>query len=153
VGDGPQREELVKTARRLDLENVVWPGFRQVDELPVYYALSSAFVLPSTSEPWGLVVNEAMASGLPVLVSNRCGSAPDLVAEGENGYTFDPYDIEELKDRMLVLSGNDEVKRYAMSEASLSIIVNYTAEVWVANLTDCIRQTLSRKRVKYRRSR
>lgn len=152
VGDGPQREDLVKAARWLDLEDVLWPGFRQVDELPVYYALGSAFVLPSTSEPWGLVVNEAMASGLPVLVSNRCGAAPDLVSEGENGYTFDPYDVEDLKNRMLVLSGSDEVEMYAMSEASRNIIVDYTPEIWVESLTDCIRQTISRKRVKDRRS-
>jgi glycosyltransferase involved in cell wall biosynthesis len=153
VGDGPQREELFETSRRLGLEDVVWPGFKPVDELPVYYALGNAFILPSTSEPWGLVVNEAMASSLPVLVSNRCGSAPDLVSEGGNGYTFDPYDVEELEDRMLALSESGEIKRYSMSETSRKIITDYTPEIWVENLTDCIRQTMSRKKAKDRSSR
>jgi 1,2-diacylglycerol 3-alpha-glucosyltransferase len=58
--------------------------------------LASAFIQASTTEQWGLVVNEAMASGLPVLVSERCGCAPDLVKNGVNGYTFDPYDIKEI---------------------------------------------------------
>ena len=61
---------------------VRFEGFRQYGELPGYYAGAGAFVHPAHEEPWGLVVNEAMASGLPVLVSRRCGCAGDLVAEG-----------------------------------------------------------------------
>src|SRR5208337_5127598 len=72
------------------------PGFKQYEELPAYYGLAGAFVHASTAEQWGLVANEAMASGLPVLVSNRCGCATELVEEGRNGFAFDPENVEQL---------------------------------------------------------
>ena len=86
------------------LESVHLPGFKQYPELPIYYALAGAFIHASTTEQWGLVVNEAMASGLPVLVSNRCGCAPDLVEESVNGFTFDPTNVEQLARLMFELS-------------------------------------------------
>lgn len=72
-GGGELGNELVDLANRMKLVGVSWPGFTQVDLLPSFYGLASAFVLPSTVEQWGLVVNEAMASGLPVLVSRTAG--------------------------------------------------------------------------------
>ena len=97
LGDGPLRDSLCSLRSTLDLEpHVLMPGFKQYHDLPAYYGLASAFVHASTTEPWGLVVNEAMAAGLPVLISNRCGCAYDLVQEGHNGFTFDPYDVEQL---------------------------------------------------------
>ncbi len=75
---------------------VYFPGFRQIEELPRFYAHAGAFVHGSTIEQWGLVVNEAMATGLPVLVSDRVGCAQDLVENGVNGFTFDPYMVDEL---------------------------------------------------------
>lgn len=144
VGDGPQREELLQLARDLELIDIVWPGFKQVDELPPYYALSSGFILPSFSEPWGLVVNEAMACGLPVLVSDRCGSAPDLVTEGGNGYIFDPFSVDEISARMLKLARLGENERHTMGETSQRIISSYTPEARAENLADCIRQTVAR---------
>jgi glycosyltransferase involved in cell wall biosynthesis len=105
LGDGPLKPELGQLIAELNLYgSVVLPGFKQYDELPAYYGLASAFVHASTTEQWGLVVNEAMASGLPVLVSNRCGCAGDLVQEGVNGFTFDPYNIEQLAEQMLLLT-------------------------------------------------
>ena len=80
LGDGPLRETLNSQLSTLNLhEHVHLPGFKPYDELPVYYALANAFVHASTTEQWGLVVNEAIASGLPVIVSDRCGCAPELV--------------------------------------------------------------------------
>jgi 1,2-diacylglycerol 3-alpha-glucosyltransferase len=106
LGDGELKAVLVEQAARLGLANkLFFLGFKQYDDLPVFYGLASAFIQASTTEQWGLVVNEAMASGLPVLVSERCGCAPDLVKNGVNGYTFDPYDIKELTERMLQLPG------------------------------------------------
>ena len=76
AGDGPLAAELRAVIAGHGLESCIHlPGFCQYEELPRYYGLASAFILPSTTEQWGLVVNEAMAAGLPVLVSTRCGCA------------------------------------------------------------------------------
>jgi 1,2-diacylglycerol 3-alpha-glucosyltransferase len=105
LGDGPLRSTLNSQLSTLNLQpHVHLPGFKQYDVLPVYYGLAKAFIHASTTEQWGLVVNEAMASGLPVLVSNRCGCAADLVQEGVNGFTFDPYNVEQLAQLMLKIS-------------------------------------------------
>jgi glycosyltransferase involved in cell wall biosynthesis len=102
LGDGPLKSDLCRLISDLGLQDsVLLPGFKQYPDLPMYYGLASAFIHVSTTEQWGLVVNEAMASGLPVLVSNRCGCAPDLVKDGVNGFTFDPYNIEEMANTMM----------------------------------------------------
>ena len=146
VGDGPQREELLGTAREAGLAHVRWPGFKQIDELPSYYALSSALILPSSGEPWGLVVNEAMACGLPVLVSDRCGCAADLVEQGGNGRTFDPHDVGEMADRMLWLASLGAAERDALGQRSEEVIAGYTPEVWGESLADCARRTFAELR-------
>ncbi len=122
LGDGPGRAALDRQISAEGLGRfVLLPGFKQYPELPVYYGLASAFIHASTSEPWGLVVNEAMASGLPVVVSNRCGCAPDLVSDGRNGYTFDPRNVGQLAELMLRISIPGP-HLSAMSNASAEII-------------------------------
>jgi 1,2-diacylglycerol 3-alpha-glucosyltransferase len=130
-GSGPLEAKLRKTAA--DLPGVHFPGFKQADDLPAYYALAQALILPSISEAWGLAVNEAMAAGLPVLVSTACGCAPDLVQEGVNGFTFDPYDVAGLA-RLLVKMSSGEADLKAMGEASRLIIADWTPEVFAQNL-------------------
>lgn len=100
VGDGPGRADLEAHISRDQIEGVVLAGFRQVDELPAYFALAGALVHPTLKDTWGLVVNEAMAAGLPVLVSDRAGCAPDLVLDGETGFRFDPLDSHRLASLM-----------------------------------------------------
>ena len=75
VGDGPERGALEHLVNSRIIQGVSFPGFIQIEKLPIYYGLASAFILPSHKDTWGLVVNEAMAAGLPVLVSNQCGCA------------------------------------------------------------------------------
>ena len=145
VGDGPQREDLQRRAQHMGLKGVRWLGYRQIDELPSCYAQSDALVLPSVSEPWGLVVNEAMACGLPVLVSDHCGCAVDLVEEGRNGYTFTPDDVGEMAERMLTLASLSESAREGMGSRSRQIIAAYTPEAWAESLADCVRQTIARR--------
>lgn len=102
LGDGPLRADLCHLIADLSLqEHVHLPGFKQYPDLPAYYGLASGFIHASTTEQWGLVVNEAMASGLPVLVSSRCGCATDLVKDGVNGFTFDPCNVVEMAKLMV----------------------------------------------------
>ena len=138
IGDGHLRETLNSQLSTLNLhDHVLLPGFKQYDELPVYFGLAGAFVHASTVEQWGLVVNEAMASGLLVLVSNRCGCAQDLVQEGVNGFTFDPCDVEQLANLMLRVSDF----RFPISDfgiASQRIIAAWGPERFANGLRDAI---------------
>jgi glycosyltransferase involved in cell wall biosynthesis len=134
IGDGPLKLELTQLIDELSLnECVLLPGFKQYEELPAYYGLSGAFIHSSKTEPWGLVVNEAMASGLPVIVSERCGCASDLVENGCNGFTFNPYDIDELAGLMLKVA-SDDCNREAMGQASREIISSWTPELFAENV-------------------
>ena len=127
LGDGPLREILKAQRSTLKLdEHVHLPGFKPYDELPVYYALAKAFVHASTTEQWGLVVNEAIASGLPVIVSNRCGCAPELV--NGNGLTFEPTNEHELTAGLLYVASLSDQERKHLGDTSYKIAANFTPE-------------------------
>lgn len=129
LGDGPLKSELCRLISDLCLTgHVHLPGFKQYEQLPVYYALAKAFVHASTTEQWGLVVNEAIASGLPVIVSERCGCLPELV-QG-NGFTFDPTDEHELASRLLEIASlsDDDLKR--RGEASSRVAERFEPELF-----------------------
>ena len=122
LGDGPLRADIEAQRSRLGLEAVLHlPGFKQYDDLPRYYGLAGAFVHASTTEQWGLVINEAMAAGLPVIVSERCGCVRDLVDHGTNGFRFDPRDGEALTECLVELA-HGGADRAAMGVASQRII-------------------------------
>jgi glycosyltransferase involved in cell wall biosynthesis len=142
LGDGELRPALEQLRDDLGLKACVQlPGFRQYDVLPAYYGLAGAFVHASTVEQWGLVVNEAMAAGLPVLVARPCGCAPDLVREGRNGFTFDPFDMEGLA-RLLYRTAY-ECDRVAMGQASREIIGNWSPETFASNLGRAVSAALA----------
>jgi len=125
LGDGALREDL--EARSLQLGVSQWihlSGFRQYPDLPDYYGCAQVFIHASTTEQWGLVVNEAMATGLPVLVSHRCGCATDLVRNGINGFTFDPFSAEKIAEVMLKVS-EPGFPLIAFGEASQRIIADW----------------------------
>jgi len=107
-------------------QHVHLPGFKPYDELPIYYALANAFVHASTTEQWGLVVNEAIASGLPVIVSERCGCVPELVQD--NGSTFDPTNEHELAARLLEVAVLSREERGQLAQASYEIAANFAPE-------------------------
>lgn len=118
LGDGPQRASLLNTIQALDLqEDVVLAGVQNIQNLPAYYGLASAFIHPALQDQWGLVVNEAMASGLPVLVSKQAGCAVDLVADGVEGFAFSPEDTAGLAHLMSLMSSG-QVDRDQMGSAA-----------------------------------
>lgn len=107
VGDGPLRAGLEARAAALGLD-VHWEGFRNQSELPETYAAADLLVLPSRSETWGLVVNEAFACGLPVVASDRVGCVPDLVLPGETGEVYPSGDPAALAARLSELARDPE---------------------------------------------
>jgi 1,2-diacylglycerol 3-alpha-glucosyltransferase len=123
LGDGPLHETLNSQLSALSLQHsVLLPGFKQYEELPVYYGLANTFVHASTTEQWGLVVNEAIASGLPVIVSDRCGCVPELVQD--NGFTFDPMNQHELASRLFEMASLSDDERERLGDASRRIATN-----------------------------
>jgi glycosyltransferase involved in cell wall biosynthesis len=127
VGDGPLRSQYEQYSEEHGLSHVKFVGFQDMSTLPLYFAISDLFVLPSYREVWGLVVNEAMASGLPVLCSKYAGCVYDLVHEGTNGYAFDPHDPVDLTVKLAMMLEDNE-KLVQMGDSSKEIISQYTIE-------------------------
>ncbi len=121
AGDGEERANLERRARELNLDSIRFIGFRNQSELPALYDLCDAFVLPSEHEPWGLVVNEAMNAGKPVIVSDRVGAGPDLVEDGVTGSVYPARDIAALADCLRRLIDSSE-HRAAMGTRALEKI-------------------------------
>ena len=138
VGGGPLEVDLRRRADDLALNDARWPGFVQIDDLPKYYALASAFLLPSASEQWGLVVNEAMASGLPVLVSRTAGCRYDLVEEAGNGYLFDPQSVEDMAEAMSRMAGLPDPERRSMAKRSEEIISRWDLDRFAEGLREAL---------------
>ena len=125
LGDGLLRQPLETFARDHGLANVHFAGFVNQSELPKYYGMSDVFVLPSTYEPRGAVINEAMACGLPVIVTDRCGSIGDIVLEGENAFVYPAGDANALAASMARLAA-DPALRARMAQRSREIIATWT---------------------------
>ena len=138
IGDGPLREALQEQASALGVgPHVHFPGFQQYDVLPAYYGLAGAFVHVSTSEQWGLVVNEAMSSGLPVMVSDPCGCVPDLVVEGCNGFVVQSHDVPNITECLGRLAGDPDERR-RMGEASREIIQPWSVHRFTGSLRGAV---------------
>ncbi len=127
VGDGESSSSLHQLAQSTGFGSEVhFAGHKSSRELWPYFAFASGFVLPSTREPWGLVVNEAMAAGLPVFVSSHCGCAENLVGHAENGYIFDPARMEQLTEHLLRFDGLTAEQRDVMAAESSRRIAEYS---------------------------
>lgn len=132
AGDGPLAQPLQALVESLGLSaRVTFAGHVGYEDLPIYYGLAACFVLASTVEQWGLVVNEAIASGLPVIVSERCGASADLVRPGENGEICAPdaASIAAALDRLL--SDSD---LSAFGRRSVEIAADWGLDAFVAGL-------------------
>lgn len=131
IGEGPERRAMESFIRSRALEGVHFFPFAGPERLRLFYRYAAALVLPSRLETWGLVVNEAMAAGLPVLVSKACGCASVLVEEGLNGYTFSPYNQEQLLDILLRFTGKEPAARAAMGRTSKEIVRSWGLDQFV----------------------
>jgi 1,2-diacylglycerol 3-alpha-glucosyltransferase len=129
AGGGDAFDELVRRSREIQPGTVVFPGFLQRDQLPAFYTLAEALVFPTHSDPWGLVVNEAMACGLPVIVSDVAGCVADLVRDGENGRVVRAGDPEGLSRAMEQLLNARELAKQ-MGHSCLEISSRFTPQAW-----------------------
>lgn len=123
AGSGPLESELRDRCDRRDLDNVYFPGFVSRSDLPALYGASDIFAFPSRGDPWGVVVNEAMACGLPIVTTDAVGAGYDLVVEGVNGAIVPPKDATALADAITdVVSHNPD----RMGQRSQQIIEKWT---------------------------
>jgi len=125
VGDGPQYQQLRQIVKELSLTSVHLLGALNPKNIAKIYSESEAFILPSFHEGWGFVVNEAMASGLPVLLSNRINAGTSLLKEGYNGFFFDPNHINEISDAIIKYINTPPVKKIEMSKNARLAIRKY----------------------------
>jgi glycosyltransferase involved in cell wall biosynthesis len=137
VGDGPARLELEGRAQAVAPGAVLFPGFTHREELATYYALADLFVFPTHTDTWGLVVNEAMACGLPVISTAVAGCVPDLVDDGWNGCVIAAKDARRLACVMAELGENAEL-RSRMGQHSRERIVHYSPEACAAGIANAV---------------
>lgn len=123
TGSGEDEDDVRKAIAKAGIEDRVHlPGFVQYADLPTYYGLASAFIHPALTEAWGLVLNEAAASGLPILSSLKVGAAHELLMHGENGWLFDPSSVESMARAMLLTMEATPEERERMGQVSRGIV-------------------------------
>lgn len=144
VGDGIGKAAYLEYVREHQIKNIFFEGFIQKEDIVKYYKLADVFVLPSFNEVWGLVVNEAMACGLPIISSKLAGATRDLVKDGINGYSFDPDNIEELTEKLKTILGNNELTNKMRAE-SLEIIKDKTPQNYAEKILETVKYALQKK--------
>ncbi|QNI83305.1 hypothetical protein SynRS9907_02477 [Synechococcus sp. RS9907] len=139
IGSGPLERELRQGISQLPHPGrVILQPFQQLSNLTASYAQASAFVLASSADQWGLVVNEAMAVGLPCLVSNACGCAVDLIDHGRTGWSFDPSEPQALAVLMHQVERQSPQARAAMQQAARQRLEAFTLESFAAGLCQSV---------------
>jgi glycosyltransferase involved in cell wall biosynthesis len=133
VGDGRDRKRLEEHCRSTRLRHVHFAGAQPYERVPHFYALADVLALPTFSDAWGLVVNEAFACGVPAVVSRVAGCCADLVIEGETGFTVERNDTEKLKQALLRLLSDDEL-RLRMGARCRQFIPRYSIEACARGL-------------------
>lgn len=150
VGDGADESLLRSRCADQRLENVVFAGFHDADSLPSLYAAADVFVFPTLGDPFGMVVLEAMACGLPVIATRASGEIHGRVSDGFNGFIVAPADSDALRERMLVLV-QDADRRNAMAEASRTRVEGQSPDAWAHAFEIAIARTLDLPKARGRR--
>lgn len=148
LGDGEERSTIERRATARGIQSAVTiAGFVNQRDLPSWYAAADALVLPSDSrETWGLVVNEAMAAGLPVVVSDAAGCSPDLVREGENGFTYVCGDVAALADRLASVAAIGPAGRSEFGSRSREIVRRFGIDAAVRATEAAVRSVCRSER-------
>ncbi len=136
AGDGPERDNLERAAVE-ESGRIVFAGFAHRETLAIYYSLADAFVFPTYADAWGLVVNEAMACGLPIICSDAAGCSEDLVVNGRNGYIFTAGNVTQLTTAMEE-TVSAETSRAQMGKSSQQKIREFSPEVCAAGIAGAI---------------
>jgi len=138
VGDGPARRALESEAASVSCGVITFVGFVQREQLAAYYALAEMLVLPTYTDTWGLVVNEAMACGLPVILSQAAGCAADLVTEDGNGKIVPPREVSSLVSAMQCLA-SDQARTATMGANSEKRIAAFSPQEWSNGIVRMVR--------------
>lgn len=134
---GVPTEEYLQIIDKLGLQNVHFMNFIDKKKLIEYYLASDFLVLPTREDTWGLVVNEAMAQGLPVITTTKCVAGIELIEDGKNGFLLEVDDVRSLSDRMTCLASNP-VLRAEMGQNNLNKIATYTFENMAKVIADSV---------------
>jgi glycosyltransferase involved in cell wall biosynthesis len=137
VGGGIDEDALRQRCKRHGLRNVVFSEFHQADSLPRIYAAADVFVFPTLGDPFGMVVPEAMACGLPVVTTSAAGEIEERVADGVNGFVVPPADSSSLHARMAALADDAELRR-RMGEESRRRVAGQSPEHWAEAFEDAV---------------
>lgn len=121
VGDGPDRARYEEVCRSRRLDGVRFAGFVQPDDLAKYYAVADVFVFPTHSDPWGLAINEAMAAGLPPVVSDAAGAVDELVRHGDSGLVYRAGDREALRSSIGRLLDDSAFRQQVIAGAARAV--------------------------------
>lgn len=125
---GTPTEEYLEFVEKNNLKNIHFEGFKKKDELAQYYAASDIFVLPTREDIWGLVINEAMAFGLPIVTTDRCVAGLELIKNGKNGFIVPVENSEELYKKINELLALNKEDYCEMQKNAIEIIKQYTYE-------------------------
>jgi len=141
VGDGEDDALLKKKCKRESIQNVTFAGFHQKAELPRFYAAADIFVFPTLGDPYGLVVDEAMACALPIISTNAAGEIRDRIEQGVNGYIVPPEDSNALSGAMEKVARDKELRK-RMGMISAQKISGNTPERWAEDFEKAIDSVL-----------
>jgi glycosyltransferase involved in cell wall biosynthesis len=144
VGDGPQRAELEASAQRAGIE-VEWAGHVPYEALPKFYQRSGILVFPTLGDEWGLVVNEALAAGLPVLGSLYSQAVQDLIRDEENGWHFRPDSDSDVADALQRALNTTDEELFAMRKSARESVVNLRTTDVALRFADVLREVTRQK--------
>jgi glycosyltransferase involved in cell wall biosynthesis len=142
VGDGEEEARLRERCQLESIQNVVFAGFADRDDLPRYYTAADVFVFPTLGDPFGQVVGEAMSCSLPIISSAAAGEIRARVEDGVNGYIVPPANSAALLDRMQRLATNPAL-RSSMGQAAVRSTAAMTQQAWACTFEEAVGHIVS----------